>query len=134
VAAAWRTKRLGALALVVWLALGVGAGCGDPVAFDEEELACEEAVGHLESCCDIEDTKVSCVSVPGYPDCSSDGCSMPNSDSPCTDWNGPIDPGKSPDISMGSSLCLRRKSCEELRNRGACEVARTQGTAWVECS
>jgi hypothetical protein len=105
--------RLAKLCLI--LGFGVGAGCGEANVedFNEEVIACEEAVAHLESCCGSLDGDVRCVHVaPTYYRESS--CDAPVATSM----------GESPDIGSGWSRCYRALSCTRIRERGDCEAFR----------
>jgi hypothetical protein len=82
------------------LVLVFGDGCDD---VREDELQCEEAVAHMQGCCDSFEPDVSCT-FQGVPDCSGET---------------PI----YPDISIDQSQCIRDLSCAEVRERGLCEKA-----------
>jgi hypothetical protein len=123
------------LALVAWLAFGVGVGCEDRGELDDQEdsILCEEAVAHLEDCCGLE-LRVSCVRHPRLPDrIESAGCAYPGSDHPCTDGPCYSEPLELPDISPDASRCWRALECDEIRASGDCETLRDEGYASVEC-
>lgn len=68
--------------------------CG---GIDDNELHCEEAVSHLEDCCDgFEARRFSCIE-------EDSGCNQ-----------------QSPDLYDRASECIRKLSCDELRSRGKC--------------
>jgi hypothetical protein len=65
----------------------------------EDEFACEDAISHLEQCCEgFAPTKVNCSYVEG-----GDGCS-------------PV----SPTLGPRESACIRTQSCDALRANGGC--------------
>jgi hypothetical protein len=92
-------RRVGGGWYAALLALLVGAG--QPLAqqgFRQDELECEEALAHLDDCCEDFD--------PAAVDCNHvDGC----------------DTDTFPTISVDESQCIRDKSCESIRRDGICQ-------------
>ena len=81
------------------LVLGVAAVCGAFDVIREDELECEEAVAHLEGCCDeFPSHVVSCQFIKGYCD----------------------DPDIYPDLSIDVAECIQAMDCDALRARDLC--------------
>ena len=92
------------------LLLGVVLGC---TGIREDELACEDAVSHLQACC----TGFSASNI----DCSfqAGGCTENT---------------VYPELSVSQSACIRAESCQKLRATGVCERAQVlpSSTAWSD--
>jgi hypothetical protein len=92
------------------LLLGVILGC---TGIREDELACEEAVAHLQDCCPgFYASSVDCTYEPG-------GCGV----SPLY-----------PEISTNQGWCIRSESCAELESTGVCAraIAMPPATTWSD--
>jgi len=113
-----------------WTALGLALGVvtllnaprygqGD---FRHDELECEEAVARLERCCgELPPERVSCAFDEWDCDSSEEDCG-------CA--------GKSyvyPDLRMGTSDCIRQRSCHELRTAGVCAKALDPDGGEISC-
>ena len=83
----------------VSLLVGVLLGC---TGIREDELACEDAVSHLQACCQgFTGSNVDCTYEEG-------GCK---------------ENAVFPEISVSQSACIRSESCAELRSTGVCARA-----------
>jgi hypothetical protein len=89
------------------LALVVISGTGSIApSFREDEVQCEEAVAHLEECCDnLDATSISCE--------YAEGCET----------------NTYPTLKPDESECVRAKSCSEIRSQGICERVLERQTA-----
>lgn len=85
------------LVKIALLALAVAGVTGAFVALREDELECEEAVAHLEGCCDdFSPHQVECEYVSG---CGEET------------W---------PDLSVEEANCIEALECDEVRARDLC--------------
>jgi hypothetical protein len=85
------SKRASAIAVVV----GVVLGCG---GIDDDELLCEEALGHLEDCCPGFDVhRFQCAN---QADCFN---------------------SVTPDVTQEASKCIRGHECSDARSSGLCD-------------
>jgi hypothetical protein len=83
--------------LTVALLVGLLLACP---GIRQDELACEDAVAHLQHCC------------PGFT----------GSNIACTYTPG-CGPSEYPELGVDQSSCLRNESCDQLRSSGVCERA-----------
>lgn len=94
----------------VSLLVGVVLGC---TGIRGDELACEDAVSHLQACCPgFTGSNVDCTYEPG-------GCG-----------NSPV----YPELSVDQSACIRGESCDELRAAGVCAraIAMPASRSWEQ--
>ena len=92
------------IVVVLLVALVLGVSCN---GFHEDELACEQAVAHLDTCCPEVARTIRCEFVQGSGGC--DGAAYV--------------PSTYPDLDTYESKCLRKKSCDELRARYCPDLA-----------
>jgi len=100
------------LRLLLLLAFIVGCGELNDESFNEEVIACEEAVAHLENCCGRLDGEVSCTYIPAtYAGWSEEDRSL-------------LSEGDYPDISFKTGACYRALSCDQIKEHRLCEMFR----------
>lgn len=98
-------RTLAALTGLLWLCAYPGpTGCGRSVEYE-----CEEAANQLENCCQAS-TTVRCL-YNDKADKLAEGCNK-------TPTYRQTETDLQPDV----ALCIRQKSCEELRAVGACSI------------
>jgi hypothetical protein len=93
------------------LLVGVLFGCA---GIREDELACEDAVSHLQECCfGFSASNIDCTYV------QSEGC---------------LESSTYPEITISQSACIRNESCAELVSTGVCARAEAAppSTVWAD--
>ncbi len=94
----WRPRPSGGMTAA--LLLFVLLGC---TGIREDELACEDAVSHLQGCCSgFTGSNVDCTYEAGG--CSGEGA-------------------VNPELDVTQSACIRGETCEQLRSTGVCARA-----------